>query len=124
MEMSEELEKLQGSWKVVTLEVEGREVPAGFFGGAKIVVDGEKFSTVGMGADYGGRITVDVASEPKRFDVLFNEGPHAGLASRGIYELNGSKWRICLGFAGRERPNGFATMAGSGQALETLEREA
>jgi len=121
--LSEELERLQGSWKVVTLEVEGREVPAGFFGGAKIVVDGEKFSTVGMGADYGGRITVDVVSEPKRFDVLFNEGPHAGMASLGIYELNGSKWKICLGFAGKERPKEFATTAGSGHALETLERE-
>jgi hypothetical protein len=80
--MSAELEKLQGIWKVVTLEVEGREVAAGFLGGAKIVVDGEMFSTVGMGAA-------------------------CGDASLGIYELRGGAWRICLGFAGRERPRGF-----------------
>lgn len=106
MGMSAELEKLQGSWKVVTLEVEGREVAAGFFGGAKIVVDGEKFSTVGMGADYAGRITVDVVSEPKRFDVLFSDVPHAGLASLGIYELKGISGRFVWGLRGRSGRRG------------------
>jgi uncharacterized protein (TIGR03067 family) len=123
VKMNDELERLQGRWKVVTLEVEGQVVPDGFFAEAKVVVKGDNFSTIGMGAAYAGKITVDVASSPRRFDVLFNEGPHKGQASLGIYELNGSAWKICLGFAGRERPKDFTTTAGSGHALEILERE-
>jgi uncharacterized protein (TIGR03067 family) len=121
--MNEELEKLQGSWKVVTLEVEGQSVPEAFFTGAKIVVDGDNFSTISMGAPYAGTLTLDVASKPKRFDVLFSQGPHKGQASLGIYELSGGAWKICLGFAGKDRPKDFTTTAGSGHALETLERE-
>jgi uncharacterized protein (TIGR03067 family) len=123
--MNEGLGKLQGSWKVVTLEVEGQRVPDGFFAGAKIVVNGDNFSTVSMGAPCAGTLTLDVASDPRRFDVLFNEGPHKGQASLGIYELNGNAWKICLGFAGKDRPKDFTTTAtaGSGHALETLERE-
>ena len=122
--MNEELEKLQGSWSVVTLEVEGQSVPPAFFTGAKIVIDGDNFSTISMGAPYGGTLALDVASNPKRFDVVFNQGPHMGQASLGIYELNGNAWKICLGFAGRDRPRDFTSAAGSGHALETLEREA
>lgn len=123
VKMNEELEKLQGSWEVVTLEVEGQRVPAAFFSGAKIVIDGDNFSTIAMGAAYAGTLTLDIASNPRRFDVLFNEGPHKGQASLGIYELSGSTWKICLGFAGKDRPKDFATTAGSGHALESLERE-
>ena len=121
--MNEELDELQGSWKVVALEVEGQKVPANYFGGAKIVIDADRFESIAMGASYAGTLQLDAGSHPKRFDLLFHEGPHKGRASLGIYELSGGTWRICLGFAGRDRPHDFATAAGSGHALETLERE-
>ena len=122
--MNEELEKLQGTWNIMTLEVEGQNVSAAFFTGARIVVKGDNFSTVSMGAPYAGTLALDVTGTPKTFDILFKEGPHKGLASLGIYELNGSAWKICLGFAGKDRPKDFTTTAGSGHALETLERQA
>jgi uncharacterized protein (TIGR03067 family) len=121
--MNEELDKLQGSWNVVALEVEGQKVPSGSFTGAKIVINGDNFKSISMGSPYAGTLKLDAASNPKRFDLLFHEGPHKGQASLGIYELSGGTWRMCLGFAGKDRPRDFATTAGSGHALETLERE-
>jgi len=38
----------------------------------------------------------------------------------GIYELDGNDWKICLAFAGLDRPKRFVTERGSGHALETL----
>jgi len=90
--------------------------------GSRIVITGDRFTTVAMGAEYGGTIEIDTSKKPKRFDLTFTEGPHEGSRSLGIYELNGDTWRICLGLAGKTRPRKFAAAPGTGHALETLER--
>jgi uncharacterized protein (TIGR03067 family) len=121
--MNDELKRLQGSWKVVALEVEGQILPASSFAGARIVVNSDEFSALNMGAPYAGTLTLDAASDPKKFALLFRDGPHSGKTSLGIYELNGNQWKFCLGFAGSDCPEKFVTTRGSGHALETLERE-
>jgi uncharacterized protein (TIGR03067 family) len=121
--MDRELERLQGSWTVVALEVEGEVLPNSSFSGAKIVVSGSDFSALNMGAPYGGTLTLNAETAPKQFDLLFRDGPHSGKRSLGIYELNGNEWKFCLGLAGSDRPQKFATAPGSGAALETLERD-
>jgi uncharacterized protein (TIGR03067 family) len=119
----DEVTSLQGRWKILTLEVEGNELPASSFPGAAFLIEKQNFTAIGMGADYEGTLSLDTGHSPKRFDILFRTGPHAGLASLGIYELNGDVWKICLGFAGRDRPLRFQTSQGSGHALETLSRQ-
>ncbi len=121
-----DLKKLQGSWTVTTLEVEGARMT---FGGSKIILEGDRFTTVAMGGDYSGVMILDSTADPKTFDVLFDEGPHKGKKSLGIYKLDGETslnmtWTICMGFAGvKNRPKDFATSPGTGFALETLVRE-
>ncbi len=118
--MTGDLKKLQGVWTIVELETEGSKMPPY---GSKIVLDGERFTTVAMGNDYGGTVEFSTAAEPKTFDLLFTSGPHKGTKSLGIYELAGDTWRICLAFAGiKTRPQNFATAPGSGFALEVLKR--
>jgi uncharacterized protein (TIGR03067 family) len=118
--MTGDLKKLQGSWTIVELETDGSQMPAY---GSKIVLDGENFTTIAMGNDYGGTVEFDGSKKPKTFDLLFTSGQHKGKKSLGIYELKGDTWRICLAFAGiKTRPKTFATAAGSGFALETLKR--
>lgn len=118
--MKGDLKKLQGSWFMVSLEMEGQKFPTG---GSKIVIRGERFVSVNMGAEYEGTISVDETESPKRFDLLFDKGPEAGKKSLGIYELEGDTWRICLGLTGKRRPVKFAAEQGSGHALEVLERD-
>ena len=119
-----DLDKLQGSWTIVTLEMDGAEMPAGAPGGSKIVVNGNKFTTMSMGATYNGTISVDPTKKPKSFDLKFTAGPEKGNTSLGIYELDKDHWRICLTVTGKTRPSAFATAPGSGLALETLRRDA
>jgi uncharacterized protein (TIGR03067 family) len=118
-----DLDKLQGSWTIVALEMNGAEMPAGSPGGSKIVVKGDKFTTISMGATYDGTIALDPTKRPKCFDLKFTAGPEKGNTSLGIYELDGDNWKICLTVTGNTRPHAFATAPGSGLALETLRRD-
>jgi uncharacterized protein (TIGR03067 family) len=119
-----EFEKLQGRWSIVSLEVEGTKVADNMVKGAKVVLQGNAFTTISMGAVYKGTISVDATRTPPTLDMHFTEGPEKGKTSRAIYELNGDTWKICLGLTGKDRPKEFVTKAGSGHALETLTREA
>jgi uncharacterized protein (TIGR03067 family) len=121
--MQPDLEQLQGRWQIVTLEVEGQQFSKDTFDGAKIVIDGDNFATMGMGRTYSGKVSLDETSHPKTIDMTFVDGPHAGKTSFGLYMIDKDQWTICLGFAGSDRPVGFHTAPGSGHALESLRRE-
>ena len=104
---------------MIAFEMDGRSIPPG---SASIVIEGNKFTSLSMGAQYEGTMVVDSTSTPKTFDVKFNKGPHKGETSLGIYELRGKTWKICIGLTGVKRPTKFAAEPGTGHALETLTR--
>lgn len=113
---------LEGTWNVVSLEVDGQQMPAGMFSGAHIVVEGDRFQSLGMGAVYEGTVNLDNTANPKTFDLHFIAGPEKGNTALAIYELDGDDWKICLTTRGGDRPKKFTTKAGTGHALETLRR--
>ncbi len=120
--MPNDLDKLQGTWNVTSLETDGQKMPATAFNGARIVIEGNNFASLGMGATYEGAVKFDPASKPKAFDLLFAAGHAKGHRNLGIYKLAGDAWTICLATRGNKRPGKFATAPGTGFALETLER--
>src|SRR6266478_1188159 len=120
--MDKDVAALHGNWDVTSLEVEGAAMASGLFSGSGIIIDGVNFTTVAMGAAYGGTFTLDSSASPKTLDLKFLEGPHSGMTSLGISELDGNDWKICLAFAGLDRTKRFVTERGSGHALETLSR--
>lgn len=107
---------------MVALEVDGQPMPAGMLGTARIVVEGDRFQSLGMGAVYEGTLKLDAAANPKTFDLTFTAGPEKGNTALAIYELDGDDWKLCLTTRGGDRPRRFATEPGSGHALETLKR--
>jgi len=117
-----DLDTLQGSWNVVTLELDGSPMGA-IPPDARIQVNGSRFVSLGMGAEYEGDLKLDDAAQPKQFDLKFTAGPEKGKTALGIYELDGDSWKMCLTTRGGKRPAAFATKAGSGHALQTLARE-
>jgi uncharacterized protein (TIGR03067 family) len=122
--MDKELAKLQGTWTIAALEVNGQKMSAGMLAAASIVVQGDHFTSLGMGATYEGTLSLDPARKPKAFDLKFTAGPEKGHTSLGIYALDGATWKLCLTVSGKSRPKKFATSPGSGLALETLHRAA
>jgi uncharacterized protein (TIGR03067 family) len=121
--VNDELERVQGTWQISSLEVDGAVMPESAFQGSRIVVKGSTFSTIAMGATYGGKVSIDASKLPKTLDLAFQSGPERGNTALAIYELDGDRWRICLPVAGKTRPTAFATKPGSGLALETLLRQ-
>lgn len=117
--MQKDMENLQGHWDVTSLEVDETAFP---FAGARIIIEGDRFTSLAMGAAYGATVTVDAGTTPKTFSLHFTEGPEAGHTNFGIYELDGDEWKICLNMTGGPAPAAFATSPGSGNALETLHR--
>src|ERR1700730_4436277 len=115
-----DLDLLQGNWNVAALEMDGQKMPAAMLGAARIVIEGDRFQSLGMGAVYEGKLTLDATANPKAFDLTFTSGPESGNTSLGIYSLDGDEWRICLTTRGGDRPQKFATLPGTGHALETL----
>lgn len=118
----DDIKKLQGTWNIASLEVEGTGQPEGAFRGAQITIKNDGFATAAMGSTYKGTFTVDAAASPKTIDMHFSDGPEKGNVALGIYEIDGDSWRLCLAIAGKTRPRTFATSPGSGFALETLVR--
>ena len=119
-----ELAKLQGTWKIVTMEIDGNKTPDNAVPESRMILKDDTFAMVSLGATlYRGNYRIDPSRTPKTLDIEFTEGPEKGNTALGIYELDGDNWKICLTVGAKERPKAFATAAGSGLALETLRRE-
>jgi len=121
--MDSELEKLQGAWSIIFLEVEGMTPAPSVYAGATIEVNGNRFTTRAMGAVYEGTLEMNAEVVPNEFRMKFTAGPEKGNTNNGIYELEGDRWKFCLNMKGGPAPTEFATSPGSGLALETLNRE-
>ena len=120
--MPTELDKLQGTWRLTSLESDGNALSTDVLSEVAIVLRGDRFKSVGMGATYTGTIALFPRKKPKAFDVLFTSGPPEGTRNRGIYMLDGDTLTVCLATRGNARPRSFRTRPDSGLTLETLQR--
>ena len=76
--MTNEIDRMQGTWRVVALETEGQPMAQAMLAEARIVVSGDRFTSLGMGAIYGGTLVVDASATPRRLDLVFDRGPEQG----------------------------------------------
>lgn len=111
--------KLEGSWRVISLEMNGAAVPVPPT--ARVVIEAGRFRSLGMGAVYEGAMTLDEAK--RTLTIAFSAGPEGGRANHGLYALEGEQLVLCLNVTGGPPPAAFATKPGDGLALETLVRE-
>jgi uncharacterized protein (TIGR03067 family) len=115
-------ERLQGTWSVVSLEMDGQSLPEAMLADGRIEVEGDRFRSLNMGAVYEGTMSLDPAARPRTFDLVFTQGPEKGNTNRGIYEIKGDQWKLCLATRGDARPTAFATRPATGHALQVLRR--
>jgi uncharacterized protein (TIGR03067 family) len=118
----ERLRSLEGTWASRSLEVDGAKMPTAALGESHLLIDGDRFRMESPAANYEGIFDIDIEQTPHTIDIDFVDGPEAGNRSEGIFELDGDRLTICLGFAGESRPKAFKTARGSGHALEHLVR--
>lgn len=118
-----ELEKLQGTWKMVALEVEGQPVPPQKFDQATLVIKGDRYLVDTGKTKTEVALTLDPSKAPKYVDLTFLDGPNKDQVGKAIYSLEGDTFKICRGLLTEaDRPRQFATAPKSGQYVVTWQR--
>ena len=130
-----DLEKLQGYWKPLQCEYEGKaQMPADIMKQVTVVFDKSAYhlyfkdEKAPPGAPSVLRlakaeITLDPSTTPKTILFEFADGPLKGKKSHGIYEVAGNQLKMCYGSADKPKPTKFESPAGSGYFLETWARQ-
>jgi uncharacterized protein (TIGR03067 family) len=121
--LDEEYAKFEGTWQIVSLEVDAMRIPAETIKESRLIIKGKEFTMKEKIATYKGTFTIDPGKKPKTIDLKFTEGPEKGNTSLGIYELDGDDFKLCLTITAKDRPTEFAAKAKSGLGLEVLKRE-
>jgi uncharacterized protein (TIGR03067 family) len=118
-----ELEKLQGTWRYVSFEIDGNKMPEEKVKKITITCNGEKWVIrEGDKVSTAGTHKLDATKEPHEIDWVFTQGEARGATLRGIYEFKGDTIRLCFSDPqGKERPKSFT--AGPGQFVAVIRRE-
>jgi uncharacterized protein (TIGR03067 family) len=123
-DVKKELQQLEGTWVVVSEEMDGRKVPADTIKPSKLIVKGDTY-TVQMGERVveKGTIQIDPTKKPKTIDATPSDGENKGKTFHGIYEIQGDTAKDCFAMDGKERPKEFATKQGSGMVVRVYKRD-
>ena len=121
-EGDKELKKIQGTWKFISQEMEGKERPKEELTKLTITFTGDKWSVrVEDKVVQAGTHQLDGTKKPGHVDAVVTEGEDKGSTMLGIYELKGDKMKVCFDPKGKQRPTSFTSTAG--QFAAVLERE-
>ena len=98
-----DLDNLQGVWQMVSMEIEGKALPADEIKGFKLTVKGNKGSHPGKDAKNDeATIKLDPSKTPKTIDMATK-----GMTFVGIYSIEGDNLKICGAKAGGDRPTEY-----------------
>jgi uncharacterized protein (TIGR03067 family) len=108
-----DLERLQGTWELVSMEMGDREVPAEEIKGFTLVIkDDQATLSDGKGRTQEAVLKLDPAKDPKEIDMAVNEDGKDEV-HKGIYKLKGDTLTLCKSHPPDERPGAFGTKEGS-----------
>jgi uncharacterized protein (TIGR03067 family) len=110
-----DLKTMQGTWKVVVHEAEGKRTTdkENQKADVKLIVKGNKYTLYFAKKKGGeGTIKLDPTQKPRAIDATTGEGGK-GPVMRGIYEFKDGDMKVCFGPRGGKRPTEFAAKKGS-----------
>jgi len=122
--VAKDLKKLQGTWEMAELEINGQQVPEEKRKDTILVIKDDKYIIKIKDKTHETTFKLDPSKEPKEIDMLFPDGVNAPKVAKGIYHLDGDTFKLCRAQApGEERPRDFVTAADSGLfvVVETTE---
>jgi uncharacterized protein (TIGR03067 family) len=116
--------KLQGTWALVSMEVEGKELPMEELRDSRLVIKGKKYTFRFRKREREFHFTLDQTSKAKGIDLQVAEGSESSPVYYGIYALEKGKLKVCRSIkAGHPRPKAFTTKADSGSVAAAWRRE-
>jgi uncharacterized protein (TIGR03067 family) len=123
--VKKELEKVAGTWRLVSVEKDGRKLPEDEVKPLRLVIAGDRYTLRRAGKTVEeGKVRIDPTRNPRTIDI-YPTKPE-GKVQLGIYEWDGDdRLRICFTHPGaaQTRPAEFSTTKGTGHVMEVGERE-
>jgi uncharacterized protein (TIGR03067 family) len=124
---AKQFKKLQGSWELVSGEMDGKPIAEEHVKKGRIKNDGNSTT---LETPHQSSKTVkatlrrlDETKKPAELDFLRLEGPSKGTLMLAIVEFDGpDKYKICFDPSGKGRPTSFSTKEGSGHLLHVWKR--
>jgi len=120
----DDLDQLQGTWKVERVEMGGQAMPGGLFTEMRMQFEGNNLSIMlDKGLNQKSRFTLIEGTQPAGIDIEENQGTNKLV--KGIYQLDDDTLRICMeeGNGGTSaRPKNFDTKGGDRVVLIILKR--
>ena len=117
-----DLDRLQGTWNLVSAIQDGNALPEDKVKQTTIVFKGDTFRFPGS-AEYAtsksGTIKLDETKTPKEMDAISTEKE----VMLGIYALDEGGYKVCFAPPGKPRPNGLGSAPGSGYILQVWARQ-
>jgi uncharacterized protein (TIGR03067 family) len=130
----DDLAALQGSWKPLQCEYEGKpQIRVDKLNQVTGVYDKSGYCLYFDGKGKDGKqesfllaqtiIKLDQTTNPKGIVFEFPDGPLKGVKRHGIYEIAGNQLKLCYGPIEKPRPTEFKSTADNGYFLETWARQ-
>ena len=114
--VKEDMKQLQGNWTVVSIQVNGKDLPQDKIGDPNASVNGDEYRI----HDFRLRLTIDPTKKPKTIDMI---GLKTGqVLLTGLYELEGDTWKICLPVGNAARPKAIKSEPGSKSGIIVYKR--
>ena len=111
--------QLQGKWKYVKGEENGKPVPEQQLRSDYVVIKGNRMTMVSQDERRKWVVTyrADALKKPATLDLKIVRGEGKGKTAKGIYEVKGDHLKLCYNVDVKEYPAGFSTKNAEGREL-------
>ncbi len=123
-EVKKDEDRLQGTWKVTSIENDGNKVDPKEFANWKLVIAGDKMTALDSN-DVMDEHTfkLDAAAKPAAIDLTLLTGESKGKTMQGIYRIEGDTLTVCVAEPGKkDRPREFRSEPGKSHMLLVFQR--
>lgn len=122
-----ELQRFQGTWMMISAEMDGKKVHDAHVKQSRITFVGDKVELIAphqhKDTIVASVVKLDYTKNPKEMQWVRTAGPNAGKTMIAIYEFEGpDQYKICFDPASLAVPKEFGTKAGSGHIWHTWKR--
>jgi uncharacterized protein (TIGR03067 family) len=120
--IDKELAQFQGTWKPISMEMDGTFLTQEQIGKTRLTIKGEKFHFDTGRDSHEGLYKIDPRKDPKQLDIVITRGDEMGKTYLVIYKFEDGKMIQCMENSNAKRPREFNGSKGSGNLLEYWER--
>lgn len=120
-----DLERLQGTYTIAAMEVDGKLVSEERLKGTTLTIKGDRYILKVKEQTFETVLRLNPTKDPKEVDMVFVDGANKDKVGKGIYKIEGDTFKLCRALQPeRDRPAEFATWPDSGIFLVTWKRKA